>query len=101
MRSARRHTAAAYRAAASGAFQATVTIAAASRSRDRGPRDYATIGGTFERLNAQPIGRGWIGPARDTSASTTTTRREPRTRTSMPVSPAGGIDANAIRICVL
>jgi len=57
---------AAYRASASGAFQGTVTIrrsqpiATIARRHDG---DYATIGGTFERLNAAAIGRGWIGPA--------------------------------------
>jgi AraC family transcriptional regulator len=57
---------AAYRVSTSGAFQGTVTI------RRTGPidvvarrhaGDYASIGGTFERLNTLAIGRGWTGPA--------------------------------------
>ncbi len=55
-----------YRASAAGTFQGTVTIrhtdpiAVFARRHDG---DYATIGGTFERLNTTAIGRGWVGPA--------------------------------------
>ena len=57
---------AAYRVSASGAFQGAVTIrrsdpiAVIARCH---AGDYAAIGGTFERLNAAAIGRGWIGAA--------------------------------------
>lgn len=54
---------AAYRATSSGRFEGTVTIrrsasiAVIARAHHG---DYATIGGTFERLNTTAIGRGWI-----------------------------------------
>ena len=54
---------AAYRATSSGRFEGAVTIghsdpiAAIARAHHG---DYATIGDTFERLNATAIGRGWI-----------------------------------------
>jgi AraC family transcriptional regulator len=58
---------AAYRAAPAGTLTArdveirtTPDLRVVAR-RHKG--DYATIGAAFERLNAQAIGRGWIGPS--------------------------------------
>lgn len=58
---------AAYRAAPAGAFapgdvaiRATPDLRVVARRHDG---DYETIGATFERLNAQAIGRGWLGPS--------------------------------------
>ena len=56
---------AAYRASSAGRFEGIVTmarrepIAVLARAH---AGDYETIGGTFERLNAHAVGRGWVGP---------------------------------------
>jgi AraC family transcriptional regulator len=91
---------AAYRAAASGAFHGTVTL----RRSDpivvmarRHSGDYATIGGTFERLNAAAVGRGWIGPATryfgvyydDPSATPEAAQRSDACLTAPPGADAG------------
>jgi AraC family transcriptional regulator len=57
---------AAYRASSSGRFEGSVAIRrsdAIGVIARRHAGDYESIGGTFERLNATAVGRGWVGPS--------------------------------------
>jgi AraC family transcriptional regulator len=92
---------AAYRASSTAAFRGSVSIrrseAIATIAR-RHAGDYATIGGTFERLNVTAVGRGWIRPTTryfgiyydDPSATPATAQRSDACLTVPPGAGADG-----------